>query len=90
MLILEDIGVQNDIVKKILSKIKQNFTSDNFRFDENIEDYNFWCNEDKDRTVFIQAKDGSCYATICKQDIDNEPETDILESIKYQLDNTID
>jgi len=90
MIILEDVGVQEDIVKKILSKIKENFTSENFRFDEVIGDYNFWCNEDKDNTVFIQAKNGSCYATICKQDIDNESETDILESIKYQLDNTQD
>lgn len=90
MIILEDVGVKENLVKKIYDIIKQNFDNENYKFEERIDDYVIWCDNDKERAVFIQAKDGSCYGTVCKQDIDTGSKADILEYIKDQLDNTND
>lgn len=90
MIILEDTGVKQDSIKKILNTVKKNFNEKNYKFDFESDGYLVWCSGDNDKTVFIQSKDETCYAAVFKQEIDNESESDILESIKYQLDNTFE
>ena len=86
MILLEDTGVKEDSVSKVVKYL--NGADYNKEFDETIDGINFYYTKDQDKVVFIQ-KD-SAYATITKNDIDNEKEEDIIESIKYQLDNTYD
>lgn len=90
MIILEDTGVKQDSIKKILNTVKKHFNEETYNFDFESDGYLVWCGDDKDKTVFIQSKNETCYATVSKTEIDNESESDILESIKYQLDNTFD
>jgi hypothetical protein len=90
MIILEDVGVKDNLIKKIYDIIKKNFNNENYKFEEKIDDYVIWCDNDKERAVFIQAEDGSCYGTVCKNDIDTGSEADILDYIKDQLNDTKD
>lgn len=86
MILLEDTGVKQDSVSKVIKYLKQaDFSKE---FDETIDGINFYYTKDQDKVVFIQ-KD-SAYATITKNDIDNETDEDLIEGVKYQLDNTFD
>ena len=86
MILLEDTGVKEDSVSKVVKYLKD--ADYNKAFDKTIDGINFFYTVDQDKVVFIQ-KDGA-YATIMQTDIENEKEEDIIESIKYQLDNTYD
>ena len=79
MIILENKTIEKDIFDSIIRTVKTNFNKNNFSFDIDITDtVNIWCDNDKDKTVFIQTKD----------DLDNVDEADIKESIEYQLNAT--
>ena len=84
MILLEDIGVKEESIHKIVNILKD--IDFNEEFDKTVDNINFFYTVDKDKVVFIQ-KDNS-YATVTKEDIEKETEEDIIESIKYQLDNT--
>ena len=89
MIILENKTIEKDIFDSIIRTVKTNFNKNNFSFDIDITDtVNIWCDNDKDKTVFIQTKDEDSYATFTKYDLDNVDETDIKESIEYQLNAT--
>ena len=84
MILTEEIS--KETLKFILDDIQSKFNSNNFEFDTTKDGINYWCINDKEKTVFFQ--EGESYATVSKNDIDNEKEQDIIESLKYQLENT--
>lgn len=83
MIILEN---DNNSLDSILQDIKSKFQKGVYNFDVTKGNINYWCTDDKDKTVFFQ-KDQS-YATINENNLKTEKFQDILDSIEYQLDNT--
>lgn len=89
MIILENKTLNKDVFDSIINTVKSNFSKDNFKFDINITDtINIWCDDDSDKTVFIQTNDEDSYATFTKNDLDTVDESDIKDSIEYQLNAT--
>lgn len=85
---LENKGIPESTIKKVLTRIKELFESTN-EFDETIDGINFWCTGDKEGTVYIKSgEDG--YAVIEKIDVQEADEDELIEGIVYQLDNTVD
>lgn len=87
MLILENKSISEDIVKQIVNKIKEHFDNEDFDFEDTVQGIQFWCDNDKEKTVFIQTED-ECYATVNKQNFENIDIQDIVTGIKGQLDAT--
>ena len=88
MILLENKGIPNNTIKKILTRLKELFESTN-EFDETIDGINFWCTGDEEGTVYIKSgEDG--YAVIEKIDVQEADENELIEGIVYQLDNTAD
>lgn len=88
MILLENKGIPNNTIKKILTRLKELFESTN-KFDETIDGINFWCTGDEEGTVYIKSgEDG--YAVIEKIDVQEADENELIEGIVYQLDNTAD
>ena len=85
MIILESRDYTNTI-KKVLDYCRSAYESGNFEFEKTIDNITFWCDNDTDKTLFIQTTDGG-YATITLDDIITSSQ-DCSESVKYQLDET--
>lgn len=88
MMLLENKGIPENTIKKVLERIKVLF-EDTDKFDETIDGINFWCTGDKEGTVYIRSKDDG-YAVIEKIDVQEADENDLIEGIVYQLDNTVE
>ncbi len=88
MMLLENKGIPEDTIKKVLERIKVLF-EDTDEFDETIDGINFWCTGDKEGTVYIRSKEDG-YAVIEKIDVQEADENDLIEGIVYQLDNTVE
>lgn len=88
MMLLENKGVPENTIKKVLERIKVLF-EDTDKFDETIDGINFWCTGDKEGTVYIRSKEDG-YAVIEKIDVLEADENDLIEGIVYQLDNTVE
>ena len=82
MIILEDTGVKQDSIKKILNTVKKNFNEKNYKFDFESDGYLVWCSGDNDKTVFIQSKDETCYAAVFKQEIDKQSRRNSFATIR--------
>lgn len=88
MMLLENKGIPENTIKKVLERIKVLF-EDTDTFDETIDGINFWCTGDKEGTVYIKSKEDG-YAVIEKIDVQEADESDLIEGIVYQLDNTVE
>lgn len=88
MILLENKGISNNTIKKILARLKELFESTN-KFDETIDGINFWCTGDEEGTVYIKSEDDG-YAVIEKIDVQGADEDELIEGIVYQLDNTVE
>ena len=88
MVLLENKGIPENTIKKVLERLKVLF-EDTDKFDETIDGINFWCTGDKEGTVYIRSKDDG-YAVIEKIDVQEADENDLIEGIVYQLDNTVE
>ena len=86
MIILENITVSEDSLDKICQKIKEHFDNKEYKFDETVDTVNFWCDSDQDKTVYLQ--DGESYATIDLQSFNEGTMEEIVDIVKYQLENT--
>lgn len=85
MLLKEDFN--KDDLKKVFSSIRNHFESGNEQFDETIGAINFWCDGDKDKTIFMQSDDA--YAQpLTYQDIVNGDEDEMIAQIKIELAET--
>lgn len=81
MLLKEEFG--QDVITKVLNKIKSYVDSGVKKFDETIGTINFWSDNDQDGTVFMESK--GAYATVLISDITDENMNDIIDDIKEQL-----
>lgn len=88
MMLLENKGIPENTIKKVLERIKVLF-EDTDKFDETIDGINFWCTGDEEGTVYIKSKEDG-YAVIEKIDVQEADENDLIEGIVYQLDNTVE
>ena len=84
MLILESL----DVSKESVTKVAEAISDLSGKFDKTIDGINFWSDDDKDGTIFIQYKDG--YATVTFEFVKNNDINSIADDILYQLNNTID
>lgn len=76
---------ENDIIEALdlaLKLWKKNIN----KFNKQIGNLKFWCNDDKEKTLFFQLGEG--YATIEERDLKTEKIGDIVQSIQYQLEQT--
>ena len=81
MLLKEEFG--QNVIRQVLDKIQSYYDSGVNKFDENIGTLNFWSEDDKDGTVFIESDEA--YATVLMSDITEENINDIIKDIKKQL-----
>ena len=89
MIILENKTIEKDIITSIIKTAKTNFDNGNYKFDIDITDQiNIWCDDDSEKTVFIQTADENSYATLTRYEIENIDIDDLKESIEYQLNET--
>ena len=88
MMLLENKGIPENTIKKVLERIKVLF-EDTDKFDETIDGINFWCTGDEEGTVYIKSEEDG-YAVIEKIDVLEADENDLIEGIVYQLDNTVE
>lgn len=86
MLLKEDFGKDN--LKQVFNKIKTNFEQGKKVFDEEVATINFWCEGDKDNTIFMQSDEA--YAVITYSDILESNENELISYIKEQLTETED
>ena len=84
-MILMENAVQKDTITKVVNKIQDYMNKNVFKFDDTIDDINFWCDDDFEKTVFINSEDGG-YATITKDYLEHPAET--IDAIVYQLNGT--
>lgn len=82
-MILESIDVSKNSVEKIIDAMKELSGT----YDKTIDDINFWCDGDEDGTIFIQYKDG--YATLTNDFVKTVDKKELVDSVIYQLNNTI-
>lgn len=89
MIMLENKTIEKDIITSIINIVKTNFDNNNYQFDVDITDeVNIWCDNDKDKTVYVQTKDENSYATFTKQELDVMGRDELKKSINYQLTET--
>lgn len=86
MLLKEDFGRDN--LTQVFKHIRSNFEAGNEVFDEEVATINFWCDGDKDRTIFMQS--GDAYAVITYSDLMEDSEEELIQYIKRQLSETDD
>ena len=86
MLLKEDFGKDN--LKQVFNMIKSNFEQGKKVFDEEVATINFWCEGDKDSTIFMQSDEA--YAVITYSDILEGNENELISYIKEQLTETED
>lgn len=86
MLLKEDFSKDN--LKQVFNKIKNNFEQGKKVFDEEVATINFWCEGDKDNTIFMQSDEA--YAVITYSDILESNENELISYIKEQLTETED
>lgn len=86
MLLKEDFSKNN--LKQVFNKIKSNFEQGKKVFDEEVATINFWCEGDKDNTIFMQSDEA--YAVITYSDILENDESELISYIKEQLTETED
>lgn len=86
MLLKEDFGRDN--LTQVFKHIRSNFEAGNEVFDEEVATINFWCDGDKDRTIFMQS--GDAYAVITYSDLMEDDEEELIQYIKRQLSETDD
>lgn len=87
MILLEANG-SSSIEEQITQLILDKFSSGETKFEERIDNTLIWCSDDSDKTVFIQVDDDGGYAAINKDDVSEMSESDISESIRYQIEHT--
>ena len=85
MIILESLDINEESIKKVVSELKE--ISFDKPFDKTIDGINFYYTKDKDKVVFFTYKDG--YGSVTKLELDSEPEDDMVEYIKNQLEETV-
>lgn len=86
MLLKEDFSKDN--LKQVFNRIKSNFEQGKKVFDEEVATINFWCEGDKDNTIFMQSDEA--YAVITYSDILENDENELISYIKEQLTETED
>lgn len=86
MLLKEDFGRDN--LTQVFKHIRSNFEAGNEVFDEEVATINFWCDGDKDQTIFMQS--GDAYAVITYSDLMEDDEEELIQYIKRQLSETDD
>ena len=86
-MLLENMSNLKNDINDVIVKIKEFFSENNNSFNLKVNGLEFWCDNDKEKTIFVINNKGG-FATFCKNDLDNEMEYDIIESIIFQLNNT--
>ena len=88
-MLLENKTVGENVVDKIVKTVTDRFNKGEYKFDLKIgDDIIFWCEDDPEKTVFIQTKDELSYATFTQSDIETYGIDEIVDGIEEQLSGT--